>query len=101
VGKAGSPFNGLFDALSFMGQHANACIDRIHIEGLPDPTNSFGFNVVNALHFTGEFPRSLTPWDWYFLSGFLRGPDRCNPSRKSSLVANRFDTHESLSVMEL
>jgi hypothetical protein len=68
---AGSPFNGLFDALSFMGQHVTACIDRIHMEGLPDPTNSYGFNVVNALHFTGEFPRSLTPWDWYFLSGSL------------------------------
>ena len=67
----GSPFNGLYDALSFMGQHVTACIDRIHMEGLPDPTNSFGFNVVNALHFTGEFPRSLTPWDWYFLSGSL------------------------------
>ncbi len=66
---AGSPFNGLYDALSFMGQHVTACIDRIHMEGLPDPTNPYGFNVVNALHFTGEFPRSLTPWDWYFLSG--------------------------------
>jgi len=66
---AGSPFNGLYDALSFMGQHVTACIDRINMEGLPDPTNPYGFNVVNALHFTGEFPRSLTPWDWYFLSG--------------------------------
>ena len=68
---AGSPFNGLYDALSFMGQHVTAYVDRIHIEGLPDPTNSYGFNVVNALHFTGEFPRSLAPWDWYFLSGSL------------------------------
>jgi hypothetical protein len=68
---AGSPFIGLYDALSFMGQHANAYIDRIHMEGLPDPTNAYGFNVLNALHFTGEFPRSLTRWDWYFLSGSL------------------------------
>lgn len=67
----GSPFNGLYDALSFMGQHVTTCVDRIHIEGLPDPTTSWGFNVANALHFTGEFPRSPTPWDWYFLSGSL------------------------------
>ena len=66
----GVPYVGLFDGISFMGQHANVWADRIHIEGLPDPTNpNYGFNVVNALHFTGEFPRSLTPWDWYFLSG--------------------------------
>ena len=67
----GSPFTGLYNALSFMGQHVTACIDRIHMEGLPDPTNLAGFNVVNALHFHGIFPRSLTPWDWYFLSGSL------------------------------
>jgi hypothetical protein len=68
----GVPYIGLLDALSFIGQHVNATVDRIHMEGLPDPTNTvFGFNVVNALHFTGEFPRSLTDWDWYFLSGSL------------------------------
>jgi hypothetical protein len=66
---AGTPFIGLFDALSFMGQHANVEVDRIHLEGLPDPTNGYDFNVVNGVHFTGEFPRSPTPWDWYFLSG--------------------------------
>jgi len=69
-GFGGVPYVGLFDGMSFMGQHANVWVDRIHIEGLPDPTNPyFGYNVVNALHFTGLFPRSLTPWDWYFLSG--------------------------------
>ena len=64
------PYVGLLDGITFMGRQANVWVDRIHIEGLPDPTNQyFGFNVVNALHFTGEFPRSSTPWDWYFLSG--------------------------------
>jgi hypothetical protein len=68
----GVPYIGLLDALSFIGQQVNATVDRIHMEGLPDPTNTvFGFNVVNALHFSGEFPRSLTDWDWYFLSGSL------------------------------
>jgi hypothetical protein len=71
-GFAGSSgYVGLFDLLTFMGQHVNAYVDRIHVEGSPDPTNVFGlgFNVVNGVHFTGEFPRSLTPLDWYFLSG--------------------------------
>lgn len=68
----GGPFIGLFDALTFMGQHANAYVDRIHIEGLLDTTGATGlggFNIVNGVHFTGEFPHSPTPWDWYFLSG--------------------------------
>jgi hypothetical protein len=62
---------GLFDLLTFMGQHVDTWVDRIHVEGSPDPTNVFGlgFNVVNGVHYTGEFPRSLTPLDWYFLSG--------------------------------
>ena len=64
------PYIGLLDLLTFTGQHVNAYVDRIHVEGLPDPTNSlFGFNVANGVHFTGSFPRSLTPLDWYFLSG--------------------------------
>jgi hypothetical protein len=70
-GGAG-PFIGLFDMLAFVGRHADVHVDRIHIEGLLDPTGATGvsgFNIVNGVHFTGEFPHSLTPWDWYFLSG--------------------------------
>jgi hypothetical protein len=64
------PYVGLFDLLTFTGQHANAYVDRVHAEGLADPTNTLvGFNVVSGVHFTGEFPRSSTPIDWYFLSG--------------------------------
>jgi hypothetical protein len=66
---AGSPFIGFYDGIAFNGRHANVCVERVHIEGLPDPTNGFGYNLVNAIHFGGEFPRSATPWDWYFLSG--------------------------------
>lgn len=70
--EGAGPYIGLFDALTFMGQHANAYVDHVHIEGLLDPTLATGlggYNIVNGAHFTGEFPRSLTPWDWYFLSG--------------------------------
>jgi parallel beta-helix repeat protein len=71
----------LVDALRFMGQHpTNTAIDRITIEGLPDNSStSFGaifgfpvsFNVVNGVIYTGELPRSSTPFDYYFLSGTL------------------------------
>ena len=66
----GVTYVGLLDAMTFTGQHVTATVDRIHLEGRLDPTNQyFGYNVINALHFTGEFARSLKPWDWYFVSG--------------------------------
>ena len=71
----------LLDGLRFMGQRpTDVCIDRISIEGLPDnsPTSfgivvgfPVGFNVVNEIIYTGELPRSSTPFDYYFLSGSL------------------------------
>jgi len=67
----GTPYIGLLNAMTFTGQFVTATIDRLHMEGRFDPTNAFGYNVVNLLHFTGEFPRSPTPWDWYFVSGSL------------------------------
>jgi hypothetical protein len=64
-----------------MGQHpTDVSIDRISIEGLPDDSpGSFGiiagfgvgFNVVNQIIYTGELPRSTTPFDYYFLTGSL------------------------------
>jgi hypothetical protein len=72
--NGGSKITDLIDTLRFMGQHrTNAYIDRIAIEGLPDdsPTSLLGFNVVNGVIYTGELPRSTTPFDYYFLSGTL------------------------------
>jgi hypothetical protein len=66
----GVTYVGLLDAMTFTGQHVTATVDRIHLEGRVDPTNQyFGYNVINALHFTGEFACSPKPWDWYFVSG--------------------------------
>jgi hypothetical protein len=66
----GVTYVGLLDAMTFTGQHVTATVDRIHLEGRLDPMNQyFGYNVINALHFTGEFARSPKPWDWYFVSG--------------------------------
>ena len=75
----GTELTTLLDALRFMGQYpTNATIDRISIAGRPDNSpNSFGvvfdepagFNVINGVVYTGELPRSSTPFDYYFLSG--------------------------------
>jgi len=66
----GVTYIGLMDVLTFTGEHVIATADRIHLEGQVDPTNQyFGYNVINALHFTGEFARSPKPWDWYLVSG--------------------------------
>jgi hypothetical protein len=77
----GLGISSLLDGLRFMGQHpTDVSIDRISIEGLPDnsPTSfgiqvgfPVGFNVVNGVIYTGELPRSSTPFDYYFLSGSL------------------------------
>src|SRR5262249_1356750 len=74
----GLQISSLLDGLRFMGKHpTDVSIDRISIEGLPDNSpNSFGivlgfgvgFNVVNEIIYTGELPRSSTPFDYYFLS---------------------------------
>ena len=70
---SGFGITSLLDGIRFMGQHpTDVSIDRISMEGRPDnsPT-SFGFNVVNGVIYTGELPRSSTPFDYYFLSGSL------------------------------
>lgn len=77
----GLQISSLLDGLRFMGQHpTDVTIDRISIEGLPDnsPTSfgillgfPVGFNIVNEIIYTGELPRSSTPFDYYFLSGSL------------------------------
>jgi hypothetical protein len=77
----GLEISSLLDGLRFMGQHpTDVSIDRISIEGLLDNSpNSFGivvgfgvgFNVVNEIIYTGELPRSSTPFDYYFLTGSL------------------------------
>jgi len=69
----GSEYTDLIDTLRFMGQRrTNAYIDRVAIEGLPDDSpTSWGFNVINGVIYTGELPRSQTPFDYYFLSGTL------------------------------
>jgi hypothetical protein len=67
-------FTSLLDGIRFMGQSPmHVTIDRTGIQGRPDdsPTAFGGFNLVNGIIFTGELPRSSTPFDYYFMSGSL------------------------------
>jgi hypothetical protein len=77
----GLQMSSLLDGLRFMGQHpTDVSIDHISIEGLPDNSAysfgiqvgfGIGFNVVNEIIFTGELPRSSTPFNYYLMSGSL------------------------------
>jgi hypothetical protein len=66
----GVDYENVFAPLEFTGRHPmNVTIDRIAINGQPDPNDPFGFNIENGVHYSGEFARSKTPGDYYFLSG--------------------------------
>jgi parallel beta-helix repeat protein len=67
-------YTALTDAMRFTGQdRTNASLERVAISGMHDDsdTSYVGFNVSNGVMFSGEFPRSETPLDYYFLRGTL------------------------------
>ncbi len=62
----------LYEVLGFTGQYpTDVSIDRISMEGLPDSSSTalLGYTVDNAVHYSGDFPHSSAPFDYYFLSG--------------------------------
>jgi hypothetical protein len=61
----------IWDAVRVMGQHpTNATFDRFAVEGQHiDTPEAAGYNLGNAILFTGELPRSPAYGDGYFLSG--------------------------------
>ena len=69
----GMKITDLIDVFRFMGHsRANVVIERVAIEGLPDDSpTSWGFNLINGAIYTGELPRTTSPFDYYFLSGSL------------------------------
>ncbi|MFN7992419.1 MAG: glycosyl hydrolase family 28-related protein [Bryobacteraceae bacterium] len=77
-GTATSPPGQIETAIRLMGQYpTNVHIDRVEMEGSPDSTSPFGFNVGNGIMYTGEInssPNPLAapcgaPLGFYFLSG--------------------------------
>lgn len=73
-GAGAGPNGGAYtclDALVFTGKSpTDATIDRIRLEGAPSTLSTdYGYSVCNGIHYTGIFPRSSAPYDWYLLSG--------------------------------
>lgn len=90
----------LIDALRFMGRNPTyAVVDRISVEGLPDdsPTSS-GFNLVNGVSFVGEFPRALSPFDYYFLSGSLTVRNSSFKSMDDGVGVGAFLTSSQITI---
>jgi len=68
----GSELTYLNDGIRFMGQNrTNASVQRVTATGALDNslTSCPDFNFCNAVIFAGEYPRTQTPFDYYFLSG--------------------------------
>jgi len=62
----------LYEVIGFTGQYPTyVTIDRIRMKGAPYSASSLGYTASNGLHYSGDLPRSSTPFDWYFLSGSL------------------------------
>ena len=68
--QAGVEYENVYAPLEFTGKRLiNAAVERVAVTGQPDPNNSWGVNIVNGIHYSGEFARSTTPGDYYFLTG--------------------------------
>jgi len=83
----------LNDGIRFMGQSpTNAVVQRVSFEGTPDSsaTSCPDYNLCNAVTFAGEFPRSQTPFDYFFLSGALSVTKSYFKSVQLGVVADGF-----------
>jgi len=69
--EEGTTYTMLYEVLGFTGQHpTDVSVDRIRMEGQPSELSTdWGYNVLNGAHYSGDFPRSSAPFDFYFLSG--------------------------------
>jgi hypothetical protein len=90
---AGSPQTYLNDGIRFMGQNrTNASVQRVTVEGMPDTsvTSCPDFNFCNAVIFAGEFPRAVTPFDYYFLSGKFSLSNSYFKNVQTGVIADAF-----------
>ena len=87
----------LLDAVRIMGQYrTNAHLNRVSISGMPDP--NFGYNLGNGVIFAGEFPRSETDLDYYFLSGTFSVTNSSFSTMFDGVLADGFFTDSRLTV---
>jgi hypothetical protein len=68
----GYTFTALIDVVRVMGDtRTNAYVQRVTMQGTEDgsDTSMAGYNVLNAMLYAGELPKSPNPYDYHFLSG--------------------------------
>jgi hypothetical protein len=104
----GLPVSTLLDAMRFMGQNpTDVTVDRVNIQGQPDDSpnsiwvqfgSSYGFNVLNGIHYAGELPRSTTPADYYFLSGSLTVRNSSFSTMVDGVSQDGFSTSSHITV---
>ena len=87
----------LLDVVRIMGQYRTiAHLNRVSISGMPDP--NFGYNLGNGVIFAGEFPRSETDLDYYFLSGTFSVTNSSFNTMSDGVTADGFFTDSRLTV---
>lgn len=72
--EEGMPATHLNDGIRFMGRNpTSAAVQRVTVEGTAASSDVScpDFNLCNAVIYDGVFPRTQTPFDYYFLSGTL------------------------------
>jgi hypothetical protein len=68
----GMEFRVLLGGIRIMGRNrTKASFERISIEGARDEADGFGFNVINALYWAADLPKSSTFHDAYPMVGNL------------------------------
>jgi hypothetical protein len=89
-------FTYLLDVVRVMGQfRTNASLERVAISGMPDTS---GFNTGNGVIFAGEFPKSETDLDYYFLSGIFSVTNSSFNTMGNGILADGFFTDSRLTI---
>ena len=94
----GSEITGLYDVVRVMGLYnrTNASLVRVAISGMAD--NSGGTNVANGVIFAGEFPKSKTDLDYYFLTGTFSVTNSSFNTMLNGILADGFFTDSRLTI---
>ncbi len=92
-----SEITSLLDVVRVMGQYrTNASLERIAISGMAD--NNGGTNVANGVIFAGEYPRSETDLDYYFLTGTFSVTNSSFNTMLNGILADGFFTDSRLTI---
>jgi parallel beta-helix repeat protein len=92
-----SEITSLQDVVRIMGQYrTNASLVRVAVSGMAD--NNGGTNVANGVIFAGEFPRSETDLDYYFLTGTFSVTNSSFNTMLNGILADGFFTDSRLTI---